>query len=100
MIKLMLCISILLITGCSEEYKDRSAEIAASKKVMANREKFAKEIIEATNECIRSSNTLTHLTAAGNDQEETIKACTESAQKAYGAYSPYFEIYLQEWATK
>lgn len=101
--KLFLCVVFgLLMAGCEqgETFKDRSAEIAASKKVMANREKFAKEIIQATNDCIKNANSLTHLTASGNDSEEVVKACAESAQKAYGAYSPYFESYLQEWASQ
>ena len=90
----------ILIVGCAKRVEDYSAKIAVSKKIMANREKYAREITQATNECIKSANTLTHLTASGNDQEETIKACSKSAQIAYGAYSPYFEHYLQEWANQ
>ena len=44
-----------------------------------------------TIECIKSANTLKSLTAAGNDAHETVKSCTDSAQQAYGAYSPWFE---------
>ena len=93
--KIAVFISVLLITGCAN-YEDGES----SKEVIKNRKLYAKEIIRATNECIKSATSVTHLTAAGNDQEETVKACTESSQKAYGAYSPYYESYLQEWAQK
>ena len=88
------------MVGCSNIRDGDAWKIAASKEVMKNRKLYAKEIIDATNECIKSATSVTHLAAAGNDQEETVRACTESSQKAYGAYSPYYESYLQEWAQK
>lgn len=97
---LLIVCALFTLTGCNEAPIDRSKEIAASKEVMKNRKLHAKEIITATNECIKSASSLTHLTASGNDQDEVVIACTESAQKAYGAYSPYFESDLQEWATQ
>lgn len=98
--KILLIVIAFAMVGCSNMADGDASKIAASKEVMKNRKLYAKEIIEATNECIKSATSVTHLTAAGNDQEETVRACTESSQKAYGAYSPYYENYLQEWAQK
>lgn len=98
--KILLILISFAMVGCSAVEDQKASRIAASKEVMKNRKLYAKEIIEATNECIKSATSVTHLTASGNDQEETVKACTESSQKAYGAYSPYYESSLQEWAQK
>lgn len=96
--KILLIVIAFAMVGCSVPEDRQKSRVAASKEVIKNRKLYAKEIIEATNECIKSATSVTHLTAAGNDQEETVKACTESSQKAYGAYSPYYENLLQEWA--
>ena len=85
----------IVLTGCASE-----AQIAVSKEVVQNRKLYAKEIVAATNECIKASTSLTHLTAAGNDQEEVVVVCTRVAQQTYGAYSPYQEKYLREWAVR
>lgn len=102
MLKSSLLVFILSISlfGCAHVSDGNPEEIAAAKEIVKNRKQYAKEIIQATNDCIKSATSVTHLTASGNDQEETVIACTESAQKAYGAYSPWFESYLQEWANK
>ena len=92
---LTIILAAIMLTGCASE-----AKIAVSKEVVQNRKLYAKEIVAATNECIKASTSLTHLTAAGNDQEEVVKACTRVAQQAYGAYSPYQEQYLREWAVR
>lgn len=97
---LLIVIIVACLYGCSNEASTDESKIAVAKEVMKNRKLYSKEIIQATNECIKSSTSVTHLTASGNDQEETVTACTEAAQKAYGAYSPYYENYLQEWAMK
>lgn len=99
--------SMVCLTGCArmEEANeraeaDRKAEIAVAKRIIKNREVYSKDIVLATNECIKASSSLTQLTASGNDQEEVVKVCSEVAQKAYGAYSPYFESSLQVWSVK
>lgn len=94
----VLVLAVSLFQGCSGEIEARA--IATSKKVMKNRETFAKDIMQATNECIKSATSVKNLTAASNDQAETVEECTKSAQKAYGAYSPYDENFLQEWAAQ
>lgn len=86
-------LAIALLMGCSRE--DQSA---AAKKIVANREAYKVEILAATNECIKNANTLTSLTAAGNDAAETIEECSTQAQKAYGAFSPWYEDFLLEQA--
>ena len=90
----------LFLFGCSDGVVDRTNEIAVSKEVVKNRKIYAKDIIHATNECIKSASTLTHLAVASNDQAETVEVCTKSAQKAYGAYSPYYENVLLEFAAQ
>lgn len=85
----------LLLTGC---IKTDNAANTAAKKIVANREAYKTEILAATNECIKNSNTLTSLTAAGNDAAETIAECSNRAQIAYGAYSPWFEQDLLKMA--
>ena len=86
-----------LFTGCDNSRKE-AAKIKAAKQIVENRKLYREDIIKATNECIESSNTLTHLTAAGNDSEEVVEACERSVQKTYGAYSPYYEYDLLEYA--
>lgn len=87
-----------LLTGCSGEVRDRTYEIKASKEIVENRKKYQEEISKGVIECIKSTNTITHLTASGNDQEEVVKVCTESVQKIYGAYSPWIESATLEWS--
>ena len=58
------------MVGCSAAEDRKASRIAASKEIIKNRKLYAKEIIEATNECIKSATSVTHLTASGNDQEE------------------------------
>lgn len=95
-LSVLLVAIVALCSGC----EDDKTTIAVSKEVMKNRKLYAKEIVESTNECIKSATSITHLTKSDNDQAETVKACTDSSQQAYGAYSPYVESYLQEWAQK
>ena len=94
MFKKLILTTIVAITlsGCERTYT--GGEIKAAQKIIENREKYSKEIIEATNQCIKNANTLTNLSAAGNDSEETIRECSIQAQTAYGAYSPWYESYL------
>lgn len=93
---LIICVS--LLTGCSGEVRDRTYEIKASKEIVENRKKYQEEISKGVIECIKSTNTITHLTASGNDQEEVVRVCTESVQKIYGAYSPWIESATLEWS--
>lgn len=62
---LTVILATIVLTGCVSEDK-----IAVSKEVLQNRKLYAKEIVAATNECIKAYTSLTHLIAAGNDQEE------------------------------
>ena len=82
-------------TGCDSSRKE-VAQVA--KQIVENRKLYREDIVKATNECIKNSNTLTNLTAAGNDAEEVIVACAKQAERAYGAYSPYYENVLLEYA--
>lgn len=95
----VLFLTVCLFQGCTGG-EIEARKIAASKKIVKNRETYAKDIMQATNECIKSATSVETLTASSNDQAETVEACTESAQKAYGAYSPYDENWLQERATQ
>lgn len=92
----VICLS--LLTGCSGDVRDRTYEIKASKEIVENRKKYQKEISQGVIECIKSTNTITHLTASGNDQEEVVEICTKSVQKIYGAYSPWIESATLEWS--
>lgn len=62
---LTVILATIVLTGCVSEDK-----IAVSKEVLQNRKLYTKEIVAATNECIKASTSLTHLIAAGNDQGE------------------------------
>lgn len=88
----------LFLFGCDKPYS--AGEISASKKIVKNRELYAKDILHAMNDCIKSSSTLTHLAAAGNDQDEVVEECYKASQLAYGAYSPFYESDLQRMAAK
>lgn len=90
-------VAAVMLTGCVDSRK-LAAKEAAARDIIDNRKTFAKEILVATNECVKNANTLTHLVAAGNDAEETVIACSRQAQDAYGASSPWQEIYLMEYA--
>lgn len=90
-------VAAVMLTGCVDSRK-LAAKEAAARDIVVNRKTFAKEILAATNECIKNANTLTQLIAAGNDAEETVSACSRQAQKAYGASSPWQEQYLLEYA--
>ena len=84
----------ILFVGC-----DGNREIiVASKKIVKNRELYTKEIITATNDCIKAATSVQTLAAASNDQAETVEECKEAAQQAYGAYSPYDESKLLRFA--
>lgn len=87
----------LMFTGCDSGVVDRK-DILAAKQIVQNRQKFAKEIITATNDCIKAATSVQTLAAASNDQAETVEECTKAAQTAYGAYSPYYESSLLEFA--
>lgn len=83
----------LFFTGCvKEDFSNKDYLVA--KEIIKNRTQYKSEILIATNECIKNANTLTSLAAAGNDAAETIEECSNQAQKAYGAYSPWYEDYL------
>lgn len=93
--------TLLIFQGCtSDNTANMETRIRVAKEVVKNRKIYAKEIVLATNECIKSATSVQTLTASGNDQEETVVACTEQAQTAYGAFSPYYEHKLQEYAVQ
>lgn len=93
--------ALLVFQGCSSDNtSSMETRIKVAKEVVKNRKVYAKEITLATNECIKSATSVQTLTASGNDQEETVIACTQQAQTAYGAYSPYYEHKLQEYAVQ
>lgn len=81
-------------------FSNNSASIEVSKQVVANRIKYSKEIIQATNECIAKASSIKELTVSGNDQGEVVIACVENAQIVYGAYSPFFESKLLKWSVQ
>lgn len=101
LIILPVVLSSILFTGCDgiAEQQNKDAVLAA-KLIVKNRNEHAKEIITATNDCIKAASSVQSLAAASNDQAEIVIACTESAQKAYGAYSDYQESWLATAATR
>lgn len=93
---LLITALVLGLVGC--EPPPKKANVSAAKTIIANRAKFSKEILVATNECVKNANSLKVLSDSDNDSAETIEACKTQAQQAYGAYSPWFESALLEWA--
>lgn len=90
-------LSTILFVGCDDVGVNRNI-IITSKKIVKNRELYAKEIITATNDCIKAATSVQTLAAASNDQAETVEECKEAAQQAYGAYNPYSESELLKFA--
>jgi hypothetical protein len=94
-----ICIAIVLIPWFAGEQHQDNLRLEA-KHIMKNRQTYAKEIITATNDCIKSSASIKTLTAASNDQAETVDECSKFAQQTYGAYSPYGEGIITEAAVR
>lgn len=89
------------LTGCSKEDRVTNAQIKASKAVIENRKLYAKEIVKATNDCVKNATSVTNLSMEESDFDsvpEVVESCETQAQKAFGAFSPYYESYVQEWA--
>ena len=86
----------ITLTGCMQvsQIEIPVEDILAAKAIVDNRKVHAKDIVTGINECVKSANTLTHLTAAGNDAQEVVEECTKSVQITYGAYTTWRESYL------
>lgn len=90
---------VMFFVGCDDKSQQRlNLDVLAAKRIVQNRQKFSKEIIIATNDCIKAATSVQTLAAASNDQAETVEECVEAAQLAYGAYSPYDERWLAKAA--
>ena len=98
MIKLnVLCVGLLCVStmfsGCAKTVINDSDRITAQE-VLENRKLYRKEIHELTMQCVAQSRSATHITAASNDQAETVAECKRTAQDIYGAWSNYSDNHL------
>lgn len=102
---ILITLTTILFVGCdSKTYeqlkKEEDIALLAAKKIVQNRATYSKEIIAATNDCIKAATSVQTLAAASNDQAETVEECKEAAQEAYGAKSPYSEDWLAQAAIR
>lgn len=85
----MKLIAILLVlaasTGCARKDFDQGPETQTLEQVRKNRITYAKDIREATNECLSSVRNNPQVQNY-NDDNEIVETCTKYALKLYNAY--------------
>ena len=89
LILMMLVVSSLVACGPQprnpNEQSLREKKLTGFELVQLNREKYAKDIREATKECLVSVRSNPQIQNY-NDDNEIVKSCTEYALKLYNAY--------------
>lgn len=78
-------LAIVILTGCARKDVERGTEYTSQDQVRKNRILYAKDIREATNECLSSVRSNPQVQNY-NDDNEIVKSCTEYALKLYNAY--------------
>lgn len=81
---IMIVLAIVILTGCARKDFEQGPESTSQDQVRKNRIIYAKDIREATKECLSSvrENPRTH---NFNDDNEIVETCTEYAMKVYNA---------------
>lgn len=87
---LIFVLAIVILTGCARKDIVQGPEAQTLNQVKKNRIAYAKDIREATNECLSSVRNNPQVQNY-NDDNEIVKTCTEYALKLYNAY--WSELY-------
>ncbi|MGU2730312.1 hypothetical protein [Acinetobacter baumannii] len=75
---------VMTLTGCARKDLEQGPEYTSQEQVRKNRLTYAKEIREATKECL-SSVRGNPRTQNFNDDNEIVETCTEYGMKVYNA---------------